>query len=475
MYRFGLTVVDLERQTVVTNDVTRKVNPKDLLILSELLKRRGEILSYEDLRAVAWPDSKQDIKRSVQNAMYNLNAALEARGYIENLPNEGYRFRGDVPIDAGDPGPPSLPETPTPVSSPSVPWTQNPTILQRTLIGLGAAVLLICAAWIWTTIVANRPDAPNALHWEGKWGTAFDKVGRVVWRREFPHANLALDDPRTLQPIMRDLDNDGDTETIFAYHHVQRESEGCDLYCVSEQGQDLWRISPQQTVRTKGGKSYGPPYVVRDFKIFPSPAKDGTFWTAAVFVHLNAYTCTIVIADAKGQVKGQYWHAGHLDELDVYDLEGDGKFKILATGVRHGVEQAVLVIIDPLDANGAGLVEPRDSPFAFTGIPNALETVVYFPRSDMNRATALFNIASGLEFVRGNLQLQVYEHLKRADGYLIYTLGPRLELADIAPSAAYSTTRNLLMFQNKIPYRRWASEQAVLRRGVRVFHSQERP
>ncbi len=108
-----------------------------------------------------------------------------------------------------------------------------------------------------------------------------------MWRRrhDLPHSD---DDLPPLISRTLDLDADGKNETLYCYSHTRRESLGWDVSCLSSAGELRWRLTPTRTVRNSR-QAFPPPYVVREFTVFPSPEKDGTWWTAAVFVHHVEY------------------------------------------------------------------------------------------------------------------------------------------------------------------------------------------
>lgn len=478
--RFGLTIVDLEAGTVTTAGLGRKVNPKDFQVLKELIEHRGQVVSYEKLREAVWPDSKQDIKRSVQTAIYNINAALGSRGYIENIPNEGYRFRDDIPVDwlgkdslngsdsaIGQP-PQASPEPGQPLPTPPR-WTHSVPLLQKLVAVLSVLVLAALAGFAWVASKYWFPGPPSVLQWSGKVAMALDDSGKAVWKREFPYPIMQINDA-VLRPVLSDLDGDGKIETVIAYHHVERESTGWDLYCLSSRGETRWKLSPSNIVRSFDGREYKPPYVVRDFRTFPSPKRDGTQWTVAAFVHHVSFPSLIVVADSQGQIQGEFWNVGHLNELSVNDLDGDGVSEIFATGVQHGAEQAVLIILDPRNANGIAPTTPSDLNLRFQGLPEARpKAIVYFPRTELNLKKGRFNLAGLVTFVGPSIQVQIYENLAKVEGYLIYTLSRNLEVMEIVQTSAYRDVSISLIREGMLADRTWDEEAAELKSKVRVL------
>lgn len=304
---------------------------------------------------------------------------------------------------------------------------------------VAAGILLLAGIAFGTYAWLFKPGPPVTLHWEGSVATAVDAKGRAVWQRQFPYPLMDLNTSAVelFAPVFGDLDKDGQVETVFPYYHNRRESEGWDLYCISSTGEVRWRLAPSRIV-SNASRSFSPPYVLRGFVVFPSPEKDGTHWTAAVFVHHLEYPSVLLMVDGKGKPRGEYWHAGHLNALRTLDLNGDGIVELLAAGVQHGADQAALVVLDPRDVHGAAELTPLDDPRQFRDMEKGTEkAVVYFPRTEINRRLSQFNFILNLDIVAGLIQASVYEHITAPAGYLIYTLKPNLELKDLTISMAY--------------------------------------
>src|SRR5580704_5738134 len=95
--RFGPYEADLETQELWKSGVRLKLGGQPFGLLTMLLKRPGELLSREDLRATLWSsDTFVDFNHGLNAAMNKLrdclNDSAEDPKYIETLPRRGYRF-----------------------------------------------------------------------------------------------------------------------------------------------------------------------------------------------------------------------------------------------------------------------------------------------------------------------------------------------------------------------------------------------
>jgi hypothetical protein len=132
-------------------------------------------------------------------------------------------------------------------------------------------------------------------------------------------------------------------------------------------------------------------------------------------------------------IRGEYWHSGHLDYVETLDLDGDRVEELVLAGTNRGVNQAVLVILDPRNVKGAAVMPP-DHPDQLGGFPPGTEqAIVFFGRTRLSRASHPFNYAYLIEHrpSDGTIQVSVRESLAPEYGYIIYGLSPRLELKSV--------------------------------------------
>ena len=101
--RFDVFELDIRSGELRKDGRKLRVQGQPLQVLAVLLRRRGELVTREELRAEIWPvDTFVDFDHSLHNAIARIREALgdsaEAPRYIETLPRRGYRYIG--PVDA---------------------------------------------------------------------------------------------------------------------------------------------------------------------------------------------------------------------------------------------------------------------------------------------------------------------------------------------------------------------------------------
>src|SRR6266849_11207679 len=99
--RFGVFEVDVRAGEVRRQGVRIKLQEQPFQVLTQLLKRPGEVVTREELRAQLWPsDTFVDFDNGLNTSINKLREALgdsaDSPRFIETLPRRGYRFIASV-------------------------------------------------------------------------------------------------------------------------------------------------------------------------------------------------------------------------------------------------------------------------------------------------------------------------------------------------------------------------------------------
>jgi TolB-like protein/DNA-binding winged helix-turn-helix (wHTH) protein/Flp pilus assembly protein TadD len=101
LLRFDIFELDVRTGELRKRGVKVRLQGQPLQVLETLLRRPGDLVTREELRAQIWnADTFVDFDHSLHNAIARIREALgdsaEAPRYIETLPRRGYRFIGPV-------------------------------------------------------------------------------------------------------------------------------------------------------------------------------------------------------------------------------------------------------------------------------------------------------------------------------------------------------------------------------------------
>src|ERR1700722_10862909 len=156
--RFGVFELDVRAGELRKRGTKLRLQGQPLQVLGALLKRPGDLVTREELRAAIWPaETFVDFDHSLHNAIARIRETLgdsaEKPRYIETLPRRGYRFIGTV----------ERVETPEPAPAPAV--TPEPKLevpVPAKLVEKRSALRFVL--WAVLTLVASLlVDAPNFL------------------------------------------------------------------------------------------------------------------------------------------------------------------------------------------------------------------------------------------------------------------------------------------------------------------------
>jgi DNA-binding winged helix-turn-helix (wHTH) protein len=198
--RFDGWMLDAESGDLERAGTRTRLPEQPTLVLKELIRHAGHVVTREHLIGVLWPEGVVDFDTGLNTAIRKLRSALgdvaETPRYIETLPRRGYRFIAALDADpdeaaaersAAMPGPTGAAGT-QPSASPEVaaaePGRRHGTGLLPWL-SIGGALLAAAAAALWFTLgtdhAARNPLADVTLtrltDWSGTEQAALVLVG----------------------------------------------------------------------------------------------------------------------------------------------------------------------------------------------------------------------------------------------------------------------------------------------------------
>ncbi|HEY8234471.1 MAG TPA: FHA domain-containing protein [Vicinamibacteria bacterium] len=185
---FGPFEADLRTGELRRAGRTVELQELPFRILAALLERPGELVTREELRAIAWPDGVfVDFEHGLNKAVAKIRRALDddvdEPRYLATLPGRGYRFVAEVIRAGGAPRPRALRSTCRILwDSRTIPlaegenligrdpeatvWVDSTTVSRRHAIirvALGAATLEDLGSKNGTAVGGRRIDAPTPL------------------------------------------------------------------------------------------------------------------------------------------------------------------------------------------------------------------------------------------------------------------------------------------------------------------------
>lgn len=309
------------------------------------------------------------------------------------------------------------------------------TWAQLVLVGTTAAALAILGLFL-IRMLLPIPQ-PRFGRLDGKALRITDREGKELWSKNFSHGfgpDLYYDRGNGTRVWFADLEGKGHTSVLFSYLPApDAQPHSSTLICYSDRGKEKWRWSPGKTL-----PEVDEPATYRTFSVGVLKATDKQPSRIVVLSNLDPWwggPSQIAVINSRGQTISEYWHSGGLRDMVLADIDGDGTEEIVVAGNAHAYDaQATLVVLNADRVSGASKeVQPE---YQIKNMGIAQERLrLLFPRSDLNRASFQFNLATDPVLDHGNLRLTVLECLAPIGCPIQYEFDKDFHLI-----AAYPTT-----------------------------------
>jgi len=287
----------------------------------------------------------------------------------------------------------------------------------------------------------SYPTRPHNFKIDGSVLTILDGKGRELWTFDTGLKNLvedaayrthfqvkrrdALDRPLFPQLLIEDINVDGRAEVLFSTQTADEFHEG-DLFCFNDHGRELWRFKAGRELKF-GNKVYSP-----DFRITSVSAEnlvgDRELEVLVICFHRPDWLCQAVLLSSHGEVLGEYWNSGQLNDYAFADLNQDGREEILLSGLNNEYGRGCLAVFDPRSFQGSS--PQTSSQFRCIDLKAGTEKFyMLIPRTDADRGLNSVDAVEALD-VLANRQISVRASLSG----LYYLFNFALELQYVNPS-----------------------------------------
>ena len=342
--------------------------------------------------------------------------------------------------------------------------------------GAAAVLLLAAAIFLIPWRIVKRQPADFAI--EGSVFIALDKQKRELWRvdtgmedllgESYYRANFQVMDHDTgnILPalVIRDINNDGDTEVIFAPKRVTDQTGEGRLYCYDREGVELWSFRAGKELRC-GGKVYSPDYRIAGFHTHDLDG-DGTRETIVEAFHAPDWPCQLAVLDSFGKMIGEYWNAGYLRDVAYHDIDGDGREELIVVGVNNEYRGGCLIVFDARDIGGSS---PQSGEYVCEDLGSGTELYyVTVPRSDVSEAMGLFVADLRLLDITENRRIRATSSIG-----LIYEFDFDLKLLQLSWGHSYIIHHQNMTEAGKLTSVLDEAYRAKLLAGIRCWNGSE--
>jgi hypothetical protein len=323
-----------------------------------------------------------------------------------------------------------------------------------------AAIAALCVVAFIAIRLLTPHGQPQSARLDGASLVIMNAEGKELWRKSFPEGfspDWYYEQGVATRIWFGDL-GDGHTSVLFLYlPAVSPLSHSTTLICYSDRGKEKWRWTPGRELPELQGTPAT--YRTMALVVLKATAKKPPRIVVSN-IHDPWWPNQLAILDSDGKLLSEYWHSGHLDYLNLADLDGDGRQEIIATGVSNGYHQATLVVLDPDRVFGASTETARPE-LQIHGMGVAQERLrLLFPRSDMNKALFQFNEGEEVTFEKGTIRLSVRECLHPPSCPIWYEFDKSFHLVTAYPDESFRSAHAQLYLNSKAPHSFSAEEEA---------------
>lgn len=235
-------------------------------------------------------------------------------------------------------------------------------------------------------------------------------------RKELPASGLSS--RSNLNVCFKDIDQDEKINVIFG---VQTKNEsGEKVLCFDERGKLIWSFIPGRSIRF-GDYLISEDFCVRLLRVVDLN-QDGYLEILIIANHKIHFPTRVVVLDYQGKIMGEYWNVGHLNCVEIVDLDGDGLQEIILGGVNNSYRRACVLVLDIRKMSGCS---PRNNDPCFICSELDRGTEKYYlliPPNKLGRLLYLYETVESIDLFENN-RLQICTNFSR----IIYEFNYQLE------------------------------------------------
>jgi hypothetical protein len=313
-------------------------------------------------------------------------------------------------------------------------WSASLRLFRISSVATSALLLIEIGALIGVYVQQLHQGPPARFRYDFRSLLVTDEQGHELWRKTFEDGFLPGGTPElklaSKGAWFGDLDGDGHVEFLYIHDPADRDSRGSTVYCFSDKGREKWRFVPGRVVKT-ATDTFAPPFVSEAIAV--TRIGQGPKRVIVSSRHATFYPAQVVVLSSAGKILGEYWHSGHLPNVETADLDGDGTEEILLAGVNTVHKMATLVVLDSRNAGGASEEAQAPSHQIQGFAPGREKARILFPRTCINQKLGRFSVAGRLSMNAGEIHVRTWEWYTRLAGQLGvgYTLNKNLEVAAV--------------------------------------------
>jgi hypothetical protein len=300
-----------------------------------------------------------------------------------------------------------------------------------------AAIFFVVCLFIAAVLISGRsPRNPANFRIDDSYLVILNDENEELWRYDTGIPNLNTDEeyrkrfqyPRRINGqdylphlIIHDIDQDGKSDILFSTQTQDEYGEG-NLIFFDHSGKIKWKFSGGKEL-SFGNSLYSADYRISGFSVFDFN-NDGSLKIVVISSHRHFYPTQLSILNTKGELIGEYWNSGRLSDIEVVDLEGDGKVEMIVSGCNNEYGNACLIVFDPYRVEGCSF--QSDSYRSADYKKGTEKYYILFPRTELDILISPVEYIMAIEKLKNNRL-----SLRTRHSQIIFELNYNLEINDV--------------------------------------------
>jgi hypothetical protein len=165
--------------------------------------------------------------------------------------------------------------------------------------------------------------------------------GNEVYRQHYQFKRLLNRHSSLPYLLIGDIDGDRSREVLFS-PQTQNETKEGEVFCFDRKGKLLWSFQAGRQMNF-GSKTYSSDYRISG--IVPDDLDgDGDHEILVISTHRPDWPCQLALLDSKGDLSGEFWNAGYINDLTCVDLNDDGVKEVIVGGNNNEYGRGCLAV-----------------------------------------------------------------------------------------------------------------------------------
>lgn len=284
-----------------------------------------------------------------------------------------------------------------------------------------------------------------------------NKKGKELWQFDTGFENLADEKEyrnrfqykRTYNPsleflpllVIKDINQDGLKEVLFTPQTQDYLGIG-ELFCFDHKGSFLWKFETGREL-VFGPKEYSSDYWIFGFDTI-NLDNDGNHEIIVISNQLPYFPTQLIVLNSNGDVLGEYWNSGRIQNYVLEDLNNDGKKEIILSGMNNEYKKGSLIVFDSNHIRGSS--PQLDDFFISKDFGRGSEKYyVLFPRTNVGLANKLYESMPWIEILE-NRRIMIMSDICR----ISFEFNHYLELQDVRLSHTFELLHKEVLEEGKI-------------------------